>query len=60
VENTTCEAGSRIFVGNDYGDRYGQMLGSDDRIYACTLELGVPVTKNLGFHQVIKTSTLFV
>ncbi|CAK9858844.1 unnamed protein product [Sphagnum jensenii] len=31
--------------------RYGQMLGSDDRIYACTLELGVPLTKNLGFHQ---------
>lgn len=31
--------------------RYGQMFGSDDRLYACISELGVPLTKNPGFHQ---------
>jgi hypothetical protein len=33
-------------------NRYGQMFGSDDRLYACISELGVPLTKNPGFHQV--------
>jgi hypothetical protein len=28
------------------------MFGSDDRLYACISELGVPLTKNPGFHQV--------
>lgn len=32
--------------------RYPALYGSDDRIQACMAELGVPLTKELGFHQV--------
>lgn len=32
--------------------RYPGLYGSDDRIQACMAELGVPLTKELGFHQV--------
>ncbi|PKI46203.1 hypothetical protein CRG98_033408, partial [Punica granatum] len=31
--------------------RYPGLYGSDDRIQACMAELGVPLTKELGFHQ---------
>ncbi|KAK7340289.1 hypothetical protein VNO77_20991 [Canavalia gladiata] len=31
--------------------RYPALFGSDDRIHACMAELGVPLTKELGFHQ---------
>lgn len=31
--------------------RYPSLFGSDDRIYACMAELGVPLTKEPGFHQ---------
>ncbi|KAG9143500.1 hypothetical protein Leryth_016498 [Lithospermum erythrorhizon] len=31
--------------------RYPALYGSDDRIQACMSELGVPLTKNGGFHQ---------
>ncbi|KAK4260627.1 hypothetical protein QN277_003720 [Acacia crassicarpa] len=31
--------------------RYPALYGSDDRIQACMAELGVPLTKELGFHQ---------
>lgn len=31
--------------------RYPALYGSDDRIHACMAELGVPLTKHLGFHQ---------
>ncbi|XP_022770467.1 uncharacterized protein LOC111313884 [Durio zibethinus] len=31
--------------------RYPGLYGSDDRIHACTAELGVPLTKEHGFHQ---------
>ncbi|XP_075478738.1 uncharacterized protein LOC142519580 [Primulina tabacum] len=31
--------------------RYPTMYGSDDRIHACMSELGVPLTKEVGFHQ---------
>ncbi|KAL4565495.1 hypothetical protein LXL04_029593 [Taraxacum kok-saghyz] len=31
--------------------RYPQLYGSDDRLQACMAELGVPLTKVLGFHQ---------
>jgi len=36
--------------------RYPVLYGSDDRIQACMAELGVPLTKEKGFHQV---SSLF-
>ncbi|CAI9759192.1 unnamed protein product [Fraxinus pennsylvanica] len=32
--------------------RYPALYGSDDRIQACMAELGVPLTKETGFHQV--------
>ncbi|GMJ06253.1 hypothetical protein like AT4G23490 [Hibiscus trionum] len=31
--------------------RYPGLYGSDDRMQACMSELGVPLTKELGFHQ---------
>ncbi|XP_040377618.1 uncharacterized protein LOC102718635 [Oryza brachyantha] len=31
--------------------RYPALYGSDDRIHACMAELGVPLTRHLGFHQ---------
>ncbi|KAE8670452.1 hypothetical protein F3Y22_tig00112131pilonHSYRG00040 [Hibiscus syriacus] len=31
--------------------RYPGLYGSDDRIQACMAELGVPLTRELGFHQ---------
>ncbi|OEL29053.1 hypothetical protein BAE44_0009926 [Dichanthelium oligosanthes] len=31
--------------------RYPSLYGSDDRIQACMAELGVPLTRHLGFHQ---------
>lgn len=33
--------------------RYPQLYGSDDRIQACMAELGVPLTVETGFHQVL-------
>lgn len=35
--------------------RYPGLYGSDDRMQACMAELGVPLTKELGFHQVCQT-----
>lgn len=32
--------------------RYPGLYGSDDRMHACMAELGVPLTKETGFHQV--------
>jgi len=32
--------------------RYPDLYGSDDRIQACMAELGVPLTREAGFHQV--------
>jgi len=32
--------------------RYPALYGSDDRMQACMAELGVPITKEPGFHQV--------
>lgn len=32
-------------------NRYPELFGSDDRVHACITELGVPITKNQGFHQ---------
>ncbi|KAI5055622.1 hypothetical protein GOP47_0029143 [Adiantum capillus-veneris] len=32
-------------------ERYTFLIGSDDRLHACITELGVPLTKEAGFHQ---------
>ncbi|XXG76394.1 hypothetical protein AAC387_Pa08g0754 [Persea americana] len=32
-------------------ERYPKLYGSDDRLHACISELGVPLTRELGFHQ---------
>jgi hypothetical protein len=32
--------------------RYPVLFASDDRIQACMAELGIPLTKEPGFHQV--------
>lgn len=33
-------------------DRYAQLYGGDQKVQACISEIGVPITKELGFHQV--------
>ncbi|KAK1351927.1 Ribulose bisphosphate carboxylase/oxygenase activase 1 [Heracleum sosnowskyi] len=33
-------------------DRYASLYGSDQKIQGCISEIGVPVTRELGFHQV--------
>ncbi|KAF2288650.1 hypothetical protein GH714_009963 [Hevea brasiliensis] len=33
-------------------DRYTSFYGSDQRVQACMSEIGIPLTKELGFHQV--------
>ncbi|MCO5572564.1 hypothetical protein L7F22_026320 [Adiantum nelumboides] len=37
---------------DDCIERYPFLFGSDDRLHACITELGVPLTKEPGFHQV--------
>ncbi|KAK9144902.1 hypothetical protein Sjap_004805 [Stephania japonica] len=32
-------------------ERYPELYGSDDRMHACMAEVGVPLTKEPGFHQ---------
>jgi hypothetical protein len=34
-------------------DRYASFYGSDQKVQGCLSEIGVPVTKELGFHQVL-------
>lgn len=46
-----AEALSRIH--DDCIDRYPKLYGSDDRLHACITELGVPLSKEPGFHQVL-------
>lgn len=36
---------------DDCIERYPFLFGSDDRLHACITELGVPLTKEPGFHQ---------
>jgi hypothetical protein len=33
-------------------DRYKDLFGSDERVHACLSELGIPLTREPGFHQV--------
>ncbi|KAF8379565.1 hypothetical protein HHK36_029005 [Tetracentron sinense] len=39
--------------------RYPELYGSDDRMQACMAELGVPLTKEVGFHQYDVHGNLF-
>ncbi|CAL0312631.1 unnamed protein product [Lupinus luteus] len=39
--------------------RYPGLYGSDDRMHACMAELGVPLTKEIGFHQYDVYGNLF-
>lgn len=45
-------------IQDDCIERYPGLYGSDDRIQACMAELGVPLTKEIGFHQVSFSTTL--
>ncbi|PKA47784.1 hypothetical protein AXF42_Ash021114 [Apostasia shenzhenica] len=36
---------------DDCLDRYPKLYGSDDRLHACISELGVPLSREYGFHQ---------
>ncbi|KAL7223246.1 hypothetical protein ACSBR1_024829 [Camellia fascicularis] len=40
-------------------ERYPKLYGSDDRIQACMAELGVPLTKEVGFHQLDLYGNIF-
>jgi len=40
--------------------RYPALYGSDDRMQACMAELGVPITREQGFHQVIISYIRFI
>ncbi|KAF1897488.1 hypothetical protein Lal_00035194 [Lupinus albus] len=40
--------------------RYPGLYGSDDRMQACMAELGVPLTREAGFHQELKCAIIFV
>lgn len=44
---------------DDCLERYPGLFGSDDRIQACMAELGVPLTKEPGFHQYDVHGNLF-
>ncbi|XP_010542323.1 PREDICTED: uncharacterized protein LOC104815574 [Tarenaya hassleriana] len=44
-----ADALSRIH--DDCIERYPKLYGSDDRLHACITELGVPLSKEPGFHQ---------
>lgn len=40
-------------------DRYSSLYGSDHRVQACLAEIGVPLTKEPGFHQLDLHGSLF-
>ncbi|EEF43502.1 uncharacterized protein LOC8278497 [Ricinus communis] len=44
-----AEALSNIL--DDCLERYHKLYGSDDRLHACISELGIPLTREQGFHQ---------
>ncbi|XP_059442790.1 uncharacterized protein LOC132175015 isoform X2 [Corylus avellana] len=49
ISRPLAEALSKIQ--DDCLDRYPKLYGSDDRLHACISELGVPLTREHGFHQ---------
>lgn len=40
-------------IQDDCLDRYPKLYGSDDRLHACIMEIGIPLSRESGFHQVI-------
>ncbi|KAM7494291.1 hypothetical protein LguiB_028900 [Lonicera macranthoides] len=40
-------------------ERYPELYGSDDRMHACMAEIGIPLTKEVGFHQFDVYGNLF-
>ena len=38
---------------DDCIERYPMLYGSDDRLHDCITQLGIPLTREHGFHQVI-------
>ncbi|XP_074348490.1 uncharacterized protein LOC141687194 [Apium graveolens] len=46
-------------IQDDCIQRYPGLYGSDDRIQACMAELGVPLTKEIGFHQLDVYGNIF-
>jgi hypothetical protein len=42
---------------DDCLERYHRLYGSDDRLLACISELGVPLSREHGFHQVCLSTT---
>lgn len=51
-----AEALSKIH--DDCIERYPDFYGSDDRLHACITELGIPLTVEHGFHQVLQSLVL--
>lgn len=47
-------------IQDDCLERYPNLYGSDDRLHACISELGVPLTREPGFHQVLILQTIFL
>lgn len=45
-------------IQDDCLERYPNLYGSDDRLHACISELGVPLTREPGFHQVLILQTI--
>jgi len=45
---------------DDCLERYHKLYGSDDRLHACISELGVPLSRELGFHQVCLSNQLLI
>ncbi|KAJ6417520.1 hypothetical protein OIU84_003277 [Salix udensis] len=44
-------AESLFSILDDCLERYHKFYGSDDRLHACISELGVPLSREIGFHQ---------
>ncbi|XP_057969649.1 uncharacterized protein LOC131158795 isoform X2 [Malania oleifera] len=49
ISNSLAKALSKIQ--DDCLERYPKLYGSDDRLHACIMELGIPLTREHGFHQ---------
>jgi len=41
-------------------ERYHSFYGSDEKVSACVAELGVPLTRESGFHQVLSNINHFL
>lgn len=52
ISHPLAEALSTIL--DDCLERYPKLYGSDDRLHACISEIGIPLSRESGFHQVIR------